>query len=197
MKILMASVFAFTSLAALAQNKPMTQTYQVDSKATQIVYVGKKVTGQHTGTIAPKSGNLILQGEEILSGEVVVDMNSLTSTDLTDKDLNAKYVGHMKSADFFDTGKFPEAKIIIKNSKRTDKGLEVNGELTFIGNTNPVKFIVTDVVKTDSSFSGKSNLTLNRTKWGLKYGSGSFFKGLGDKAIDDEFTLNVTLVGKK
>jgi polyisoprenoid-binding protein YceI len=197
MKFLMAAVMAVTSLGAIAQNKPLTDTYQVDSAVSKIVYVGKKVTGQHTGNVDVKSGKLTIQGEEITSGEVLVDMNTLTSTDLTDAEYNTKYVTHMKSPDFFDTAKYPDAKLIIKNSKKTKNGLEVNGDLTFVGKTNPVKFIVTDVKKTDSSFSGKTNLKLNRTKWGLKYGSSSFIKGLGDKAINDEFTLAIDLTAKK
>lgn len=197
MKSLLAVVFAVSSMGAMAQNKPMTSTYNVDPAATKIVYVGKKVTGQHTGNVAAKSGNLTLQGEEITGGEIVVDMNSLTSTDITDAETNGKYIGHMKSPDFFDTAKYPESKLVIKNSKKTDKGLEVSGDLTMIGQTKPVTFLVTDLKKTDSVVTGKSNLTLNRTQWGLKYGSGSFFKGLGDKAINDEFTLAIDLTAKK
>ena len=196
MKTLLAVALAF-SATAYAQNKPLTQSYNVDSAATKIVYVGKKVTGQHTGNVTAKSGNLTLQGEEITAGEVVVDMNSLTSTDITDKDTNAKYLGHMKSADFFDTAKYPEAKLVIKNSKKTSKGLEVTGDLTMIGKTNPITFLVTDLKKTDAGVTAKSNVTINRTKWGLVYGSGSFIKGLGDKAINDEFTLAIDLTAKK
>lgn len=197
MKSFIAIALAVTSMGAMAQNKPITNTYSVDPVQTKIVYVGKKVTGEHTGHVTAKSGNLVLQGEEIIGGEIVVDMNSLSSTDITDADMNGKYVGHMKSADFFDTAKFPESKLVIKNSKKTDKGLEVTGALTLIGQTNPVTFLVTDLKKTDSIITGKSNLTLNRTQWGLKYGSGSFFKGLGDKAINDEFTLAINLSAKK
>lgn len=191
MKTLLAAILTVTSMGALAQ------TYNVNPTETKIVYVGKKVTGQHTGNLTAKSGKLTLKGEEISGGEIVVDMNTLTSTDLTDAEYNAKYVGHMKSEDFFNTAKFPEAKLVIKNSKKTDKGLEVKGDLTIIGQTKPVTFLVTDFKKTESAVSGKSNLTLNRTLWGLKYGSNSFFKGLGDKAINDEFTLAIDLSAKK
>ena len=191
MKTLIAAILTVTSMGAMAQ------TYNVNPAETKIVYVGKKVTGEHTGNLTAKSGKLTLKDEVISGGEIVVDMNSLTSTDITDAEYNAKYVGHMKSEDFFNTPKFPEAKLVIKNSKKTDKGLEVKGDLTIIGQTKPVTFLVTDFKKTESAVSGKSNLTLNRTLWGLKYGSTSFFKGLGDKAINDEFTLAIDLSAKK
>ncbi len=197
MKTLIAAVFALSSLTAVAQDKPMKETYNVDPAATKITYVGKKVTGSHTGNVTVKSGNLVFTGSDLTGGEIVVDMNSITSTDITDADTNGKYVGHMKSPDFFDTAKYPEAKLVVKNSKANAQGAEVNGELTMIGKTQPVKFQVTDWKKTASDVSGKASLKLDRTKWGLKYGSSSFIKGLGDKAIDNEFTLDVVLSAKK
>lgn len=191
MKILLAALFTVSSFGVMAQ------TFNVEPSATKIVYVGKKVTGEHTGNLNVKSGKITLKGEEISGGEVVVDMNSLTSTDITDPEYNAKYVGHMKSEDFFNTAKYPESKLVIKSSKKTAKGLEVKGDLTIIGQTKPVTFIVSDFKKTAEGLTGKSNLTLNRTQWGLKYGSNSFFKGLGDKAIHDDFTLAIDLAAKK
>lgn len=191
MKKLLTAVIALASLGAFAQ------TYNLDTSASKIVYVGKKVTGEHTGNVTAKKGKLIFEGEDLVGGEIIADMNSITSTDITNAEYNKKYVDHMKSADFFNTEKFPEAKLEIKSSKKTDKGVEVKGDLTMLGKTKPVDFVVTDLKKTDSSVSGKSDLKLNRTLWGLKYGSGSFFKGLGDKAIDDEFTLSVELTAKK
>lgn len=197
MKTLIAAVFAMSTVGAYAQNKPMLETYKVDPEATKIVYVGKKVTGEHTGTVKVKNGTLNFTGPELTSGEITVDMNTLNSTDITDKDLNAKYVGHMKSPDFFDVEKYPESKLVIKKTKANAQGLEVTGDLTMIGQTKPVTFQVTDWKKTAESVTGKANVTINRTQWGLKYGSGSFFKGLGDKAINDEFTLAITLSAKK
>ncbi len=191
MKNLIATVLALSSMSAFSQ------TYKVDPTSSKIVYVGKKVTGEHTGTITLKSGSISVKGDEITNGEFVADMNSLSSTDITDPEYNKKYVGHMTSPDFFDTAKYPESKLVINSSKKTAKGLEVKGNLTLLGQTKPVSFIVTDIKKTDTEFSGKSNLALNRTNWGLKYGSTSFFKGLGDKAINDEFTLAVEISAKK
>jgi polyisoprenoid-binding protein YceI len=197
MKTLIAAVFALSTIAAEARNKPMKETYNVDSAASKITYLGKKVTGSHTGNVTVKSGNLLFSGAELSGGEIVVDMNSITSTDITDADTNGKYVGHMKSPDFFDTAKHPEAKLVIKKTKSNAQGLEVNGDLTMLGNTQPVKFQVTDWSKTDSTVVGKATLKLDRTKWGLKYGSSSFFKSLGDKAIENDFTLDVVLSAKK
>lgn len=188
MKTLIAAVLAISTVSAFAQ------TYNVDPAASKITYLGKKVTGEHTGNVTVKSGSLTLKGEEITGGVIVADMNTITSTDITDATYNEKYVTHMKSEDFFNTAKYPTSTVTIKSSKKTDKGLEVKGDLTLLGKTNPVTFVVTDLKKTDKSLTGKTTLTLNRTKWGLKYGSASFFKSIGDKAIHDDFNLTVDIV---
>lgn len=191
MKTLIAVALAVTTLTAFADS------YKVDPAATKIVYLGKKVTGEHTGLVSVKEGKLDVEGDLIKAGEVVVDMNTLTSTDITDPEYNAKYVGHMKSADFFNVEKFPTSKLVIKGSKKTDKGLEVKGDLTLLGKTNPITFVVSDLKKSDKGVTGSTKLTLNRTKWGLVYGSSSFIKNLGDKAINDEFSLTINLAANK
>jgi polyisoprenoid-binding protein YceI len=155
------------------------------------------LNGEHTGNITFKSGSLVFTGDLITGGELVADMNTLTSTDITDKEYNGKYVVHMKSPDFFNTEKFPTSTLKITSSKKTPKGLEVSASMTMMGQTVPVTFIVAGLNKTDASVSAKTNMNLDRTKWGLKYGSTNFFKGLGDKAINDEFTLAIDVVAKK
>ncbi len=200
MKLVLPLLIALTGTSFAqkpAPTKEMTTTYKVDTEKTKIVWLGKKVTGEHTGNISVKNGNLVFKGAELTGGEIVVDMNSMTCTDLTDKEYNTKLLTHMKSPDFFDTAKYPESKLVIKSSKKNDKGLEITGDLTMVGQTKPVTFQVTDWKWTDATVTGKAVVTVKRTNWGLKYGSGSFFKGLGDKAINDDFTLTIDLTATK
>lgn len=186
-----------TSLTAVAQDKPMLATYKVDPAATTVKWVGKKVTGEHAGNLSVKNGTLVFTGDVLTGGEIIVDMNTLTVTDIPASDeSNGKLVGHLKSPDFFNVAKNPEAKIVIVSSEKTKTGLKVKGNLTFVGKTNPVEFDAV-VNKTASSVSASSDIVIDRTKWDLKYGSGSFFKGLGDKAINNEFTVSVNVTAKK
>lgn len=184
-------------LIALSTTFAMAQSYKIDSSASSIKWVGKKVTGQHTGTLAVKDGTLTFTGDVITAGEVNVDMNTLAVTDIPASDENnGKLVGHLKSPDFFNVAKYPDAKLVITGSTKTATGLKIKGNLTFIGKTNPIEFDA-KVVKTDASVNTKSTVTIDRTKWELKYGSGSFFKGLGDKAINNDFEITVDITAKK
>lgn len=169
-------------------------TYTVDSQASHLVWTGKKVTGSHTGNIPLSTGSLVVSNSKFKSGAFEVDIASLTVTDITDKDGNAKLVGHLKAEDFFGTDKFPKAKFI--TSSVTPKGgenYEVTGKLTIKGITNEVKFPA--VIKVEKNkVTAQAKIVVDRTKYGIKFRSTNFFENLGDKAIDNDFELNVNLV---
>lgn len=200
MKTLMTLTLAFSITSAFAQDKPLATTYAVDSVVSKVEWEGRKVAGPHTGTINVKSGTLSVLGDEITSGTVVMDMNSINVTDL-EGEYKGKLEGHLKAADFFDVTTYPDATLVIKNSKKTQKGLSVNGDLTIRGVTHPISFIATDVKKTADSFAAKANFEVDRIKYGVTYNAGkgdkSLMKQLGDKLIYDKFTLKVTLAAKK
>ena len=185
-----AAVLSSTAFAAAT-------SYKVDTAATKVVWLGKKVTGEHTGNVTVKSGTITADGDMITGGEVVIDMTTITATDITDKETNGKFIGHITSPDFFDTAKFPESKLIIKSVKKTSAGQEVTADFTMIGQTKPLKFVATEVKAAGADLTAKAVITVDRTVWGLKYGSGKFFKGLGDKMIKDEFMLTVDLKAVK
>jgi len=155
---------------------------------SSVIWKGYKVTGSHQGTISIKSGYLTFEKDKFSGGEFMIDMNSLTNTDM-EGEYKEKLEGHLKSNDFFGVEKFPSAKLIIKKTKSTGKNsYEASGDLTIKGITNPITFNV-------SVYGSKANasLKIDRSKYNVKYGSTSFFEGLKDKAIYDEFDLIVDL----
>lgn len=201
MKTLIAAVMIFSATASLAQTKPNTETYNIDTSKTKVVWTGKKVAGPHTGEVKAKSGTLLVSGEKIASGTIVMDMKSITVTDLEPGEWNDKLVGHLKAPDFFDVEKYPEAKLLIKSSEKTANGLKINGDLTIRGKTAPVSFNATNVKKTADGYSAQAQIKVDRTKYGVVYnsagGKSDLIKSLGDKMIYDEFTLDIDLHAKK
>jgi len=180
--IALAFAVALSTLTITAQTK------KVDASKSTINWVGKKVTGQHSGTVAIKSGALVFKKNALTGGTFTVDMQSLTSTDLTGEYLG-KLNGHLKSEDFFSTEKFPTSTLVFKTIAAKGNGLyTVTADLTIKGKTNPVTFDIT--VKGDTASTA---FKVDRTKYDIKYGSGSFFEGLGDKTIYDDFELTVNL----
>jgi polyisoprenoid-binding protein YceI len=177
------------ALVALVTLSTSAQTKKVDAAKSTINWVGKKVTGSHEGTINLKDGALVFKGNKLAGGSFTVDMTSINTTDLEGKG-KANLDGHLKSDDFFGTENHPTANLVIK--KIADKGngvYGVNADLTIKGKTNTIGFEITVAGNTATA-----DLKVDRTKYDIKYGSGSFFEGLGDKAIYDEFELKVKLV---
>ncbi|MBY0414507.1 MAG: YceI family protein [Bdellovibrionales bacterium] len=166
---------------------------QVDPATSKVVYLGKKVTGEHTGEVKVQDGQLAFEGDVLKSAEVTIDMTTINNTDLADKEYNKKFVDHMNSDDFFSTTKFKTAKLVTKSVKKVkDNTYTITGDLTIKGKTSPVTF---DADATKESV--KAVVKFDRTKYDIKYGSGQFFQGLGDKMINDDVQLTVTLTAKK
>ena len=171
-----------------ASTEPAT-TANIDLEKSTINWTGKKVTGEHTGTVSLKSGSLTYENGRLSGGMFEIDMTSITCTDL-EGEWNQKLVGHLKSDDFFGVANYATATLNITKVEGGDNGsFNVTADLTIKGKTNPVSFAVTP---DGDSFS--ANITVDRTLYDVKYGSGKFFDGLGDKMIYDNFELAVNLV---
>lgn len=182
------TAFAFTAPVKKVIN------YTVDTKTSTAVWLGKKVTGQHSGAVNVAKSAIISDGKSIMGGTIEFDMNSITNTDVADKEWSDKLVGHLKSEDFFNTAKFPISKFeITKTVLKEGNNYDVTGNLTIKGITNEITFPA--MIKMDKkTLVTVAKITVNRTKFDIKYGSASFFETIGDKAISDDFELTVNIV---
>ena len=183
-------------LAILAMAAKVVHSYNVDVNASSIVWSGYKVTGKHTGVVKIKNGNLTWDAGKLTGGSFDIDMNSITCTDL-EGEYAGKLVGHLKSDDFFGAAKYPTAKFVITKAIPQDsKGnYKILGNLTIKEKTNEVKFFAL-VTESNGSITASGKITVDRSEYDVRFGSGSFFDNLGDKTIYDEFDLQVSLVAK-
>lgn len=167
-----------------------TESFKVDTASSSIDWIGRKLTGEHTGKIKLASGELLVEGNSIKGGAFVMDMNSLTSD-------SEKLTGHLKTDDFFSVEKNPTAKFQITKVSQTGSTLNVSGNLTIKGITQPISFPATVTKSGNSIIANAKGVKVNRVKFDIRYGSKSFFNDIGDKAIDDDFELEINLVAKK
>ena len=183
-KTLIAAVFSLLIGGYSFANTIDGDKKEVKTSSSTLTWKGYKVTGSHTGTIGIQSGHLEFDGEKLVGGEFVVNMTSLIATDLTGGG-KTKLEGHLKSDDFFGVEKFPTAKLVFTSVKSAGKNAyEVTGDLTIKGITKSVTFEV-------AVFGSKAtaDLTIDRSQFDVRYGSGSFFDNLGDKTIYDDFKI--------
>lgn len=157
---------------------------EINVENSKVVWKGYKVTGSHEGVIAIKSGHLNFDKDKLTGGSFIIDMSTITNTDL-EGEYKGKLEGHLKSDDFFGVEKFPTASLVFTKVESTGKNsYEVTGDITIKGKTETVSLNI-------SVYGSKANVSLkiDRTKFDVRYGSTSFFDGLKDKAIYDEFDL--------
>ena len=167
------------------------QKFEIVSTQSNIDWVGRKVIGAHNGTIAIKEGKLILNDGKLTGGKIIVDTTSIKILDLTDPATNAQFAGHLASADFFASEKFPEATLQITSVSDN----HVEGNLTIKGITHPISFDTAVNVNGDQ-LTATGKLVIDRTKYEMKFRSGNFFKDLGDTLIYNDFELDITVTAK-
>lgn len=173
------------------------ESYKVDLNRSKIEWTGRKVTGQHTGEIKLSSGQLNLNNGKLSSGVFEIDMNSMSSTDLSGANAT-KLLGHLKSDDFFSTDKNPTSKFTITKVDYLDENkASVTGNLIIKGISNPLTFPANVKQKNGVLVCVATGVKVDRTKYDIKYGSKSFIADLGDKAIANDFEVTITLVAKK
>ncbi len=192
LKQLLIATALLSSVSAFAKAEKI-EKVEIDPATSKIVWLGKKVTGEHTGEIKLQSGHLNFSGAALKNGEFTVDMTTINNTDIADKEYNKKLVDHLNSDDFFATAKNKTAKLVIKSATKVKGNTwKLAGDLTIKGTSAPITFDA-DVTKTAATGVVK----FDRTTYDVKYGSGKFIPNLGDKMIYDEVQLTVTLAAKK
>ena len=186
---------------AVFASSVLAQSYTIDASKSTVNWHGEKVTGEHTGTIQLKSGALNVDGYK-MTGEFQIDMTTIANTDIGSDEMRGKLEGHLKSDDFFSVASHPTATFKItktsplKEREGSKANFRITGDLTIKGITHEISFPA-HVETSEGGVMAKAKVTIDRSKWEVRYGSGTFFDNLGNKLIYDDFHLELALVGSK
>lgn len=188
-KTIISAIFTLIMTGAFANVNPIKKV-TIDTEKSNVVWIGKKVTGKHTGTLSFQEGYLEMDGNTITGGLFIIDMSTLQVTDLEAGKGKEKLEGHLNSADFFGVEEHPTATFrITEVSNNSDNSYSLSGKLTIKGHSENI----TVVLKKEDN-TATATFDVDRTKYGIRYGSSSFFDGLKNKAINDKFELTASLV---
>ncbi len=191
MKLITTLVLGLSTLFAAAE---FVAPATVSKTESQVRWEASKVTGTHWGYVPLKNATLDYSGGKIKGGSFDMDMVNLTVEDLTDAKSKGNLTGHLKSDDFFSVEKFNTSSFKIteaKSSNGTD--YTITGNLTIKGITQKVSFPA-KVSLAGKKVTATGQIKFDRTKFEIKYRSGSYFEDLADKMIYDEVKLDVKLV---
>jgi len=145
-------------------------TYQLNSGILN--WTGSKALGSaHQGTINISQGTIgVTAGGKITTGNFMIDMNSITNTDMKAGQGKEKLEGHLKAGDFY-----------------------VIGNLTLKGIKKTITIPATIAVGGGNVTAVSPSFTIDRTEWGIQYGSGSIVGLAKDKVINDDIALVLEL----
>ena len=170
-------------------------SYTLSTSVSSVLWEASKVKVTHTGKVDPKEGSVVVQNGTVISGEAVIDMTTIKNFDQEGKFLELLET-HLRSEDFFAVENFPTAQFTLRTIEPLE-GLEglnyrVDGSFTIKGIEADISFPAS-ITETESGYHLTARVSIDRTLYDIRYGSGKFFENLGDGLIADEFYLDVNL----
>jgi len=190
--ILVMAVFLFLSQSSVAQEIVQVP---IDIKKSEVKWKGTKMRGlgKHEGIISIKSGYFETKDGEFYGGEIVFDMNTITVTDIPEREPipRRRLNNHLKSEDFFGVEKYPEAKfLIVKVLKKEKQNITVEGEL-YIRDVKDRITVLLEVSPGKSKIrSISSKLKFDRFNWNIGYKGSWADRTLVDKEIEITLLLH-------
>lgn len=187
-----------TAAAAAAPEFP-DGWHELDPAESRVVWLGRNLLNKHWGHVALAGGRVEFHRGEPAAGEATLDLRRITCSDLAGSDLHDVLIHHLESDDFFDVTRHPTARfsfdeVEVCSDKPGCRNLKLLGELSLRGVTNPLVIEAAAGFTPEGRAALQSVFTLDRTRWGVIYGSGKFFRRLAGHLVNDEIELQLRIV---
>lgn len=179
--------------------KGYTGSASLDTKRSFVYWMGRNLVNSHNGRLFFEEGTMRFREGVLEGGRLVMDMAGMVCDDLTDGELNAGLIAHLKSDDFFDVERYPRARIeileagVIAGAKPGEPNTRVEADLELRGKRGRIEFVATIGPVDGETIAAQGNFDFDRTKWGVLYGSGKFFNRLGMHLVKDLVSVDLRL----
>jgi rhodanese-related sulfurtransferase/polyisoprenoid-binding protein YceI len=193
---------ASTGTETKAAPAPVHGWREVDLKESRVEWLGRNLLNKHHGQVAIKTGKLQFDRGQLATGEFTLDMRAITCLDLHGDPSHDVLIDHLLSEDFFDVERFPEARFLITRTQPIPGAtagmpdLAVRGELALKNVARPVAFVATTGITAEGKSAAQAVLSFDRTKWNVLYGSGKYFRNLGEHLVSDLIEIQLRIVTK-
>jgi polyisoprenoid-binding protein YceI len=173
--------------------------YTIDSINSLVEWAGRNPGTRHSGTVDIAKGTIDIKDGKI-TGTIEIDMSTIHNTNLEGDELQPVLEAHLQSDDFFFTKMFPKAVFAFKDAKRIEPGwltapnYHIDGELNLRGVTAGLEYDATVTLIQEDSFTLEAHFDMDRTRWGVIYGSTRFFEHLGMHNVFDLLSFQLRIV---
>lgn len=174
--------------------------YQVDTEKSVVEWIGRNINNRHHGRIAISGGEVVLANGLPVAGRLVLDMTTITNLDLQDEGWRGMLHRHLKSDDFFDVERYPTATFELRGAVAKagatpgTPNVEISGTLTIKDAALPICFAAIIAPQEDGTLKAHAALDLDRTLWGVCYGSGKLYERLGMHLVNDLISIELFIV---
>ena len=168
--------------------------YTMDNDNSSIKWTGRELsTISHYGSLQMKDGSLTINTDGTVNGVIKIDMTTIDCEDLEGRS-KASLERHLRSDDFFSVESHPIATLTFKSEGGMGAGnkLAFNGDLEIKGISHPISF-ESKVKSVDPKVNAIVDMTFDRSKYNVRFRSGTFFQNLGDKLIYDDIEISVDI----
>ena len=168
--------------------------YVMDNDNSSIKWTGRELsTKSHYGSLQMKNGSLTVNTDGTINGIIKIDMTTIDCEDLQGRS-KASLERHLRSDDFFSVESHPIATLTFKSEGGIGAGnkLAFNGDLEIKGISHPISF-ESELKSVDPKVNALVDMTFDRSKYNVRFRSGTFFQNLGDKLIYDDIEISVDI----
>ncbi len=180
--------------------EPSDGKHQIDVEQSKVEWTGRNLTGAHSGTIKLREGSIEIESGRPVRGSFTLEMRDIECADLKDGKMREMLEAHLKSEDFFDVIRFPEAVLLLSritplaDAPLGNPNYEITGDLTLKGMTRDLSFRAILAPTPDGLLAADAHFDIDRTHWNVLYGSGKFYEKLGKHLVNDEISIALKLV---
>ena len=182
------------------EERPRDGKYTLDAERSLVGWVGRNPGGSHDGTMRFKAGKITVKNGKVTKAKFEVDMTSIEVADLAG-DMAELLKRHLESDDFFAVARHPVARLDTTRMTRIEgatpgaPNYEVEAEMKLRGTTEPVAFPATVGVRS-GELALEAHFDLDRTRFGVNYGSGKLYARLGMHLVHDHITLEIRVLAQ-
>ncbi|TWJ17575.1 YceI family protein [Geobacter argillaceus] len=178
-------------------------TYRIDNEKSTLEWIGRNLNKRHYGRITIQAGELVIANGKLSTGNIVLDMTTISNLDLQDPGWRDMLIRHLISDDFFAVERYPTSSFTLNGweaqvgaSPEAPQGI-VTGELTIKDVTRPISFPATVAPQQDGSIQAHAAFDIDRTLWNICYGSCRMFEHLGMHLVHDMISLELFVVARR